>query len=301
MLLDRARAHGVEILQPATVRLIQGQAGDFTCDIAGPHRSHPLTIRARTIVDAHGSWQRGPAMQHTPTPHAVASPSPADLIAFKAVFEATTLEPGLLAVIAMDGGYGGMVLADHGLATLACCLRRDTLAACRRTYPDVPAGQAVESFLLDRCMGVREALRGARRNGNWLAVGPLRTGRHEPGNACIYRIGNAAGESHPLIGEGISMAVESAHLLATELLRIGPAAMRAEARTCQRRYLAAWHKAFSGRLRTAAICAHIAMRPTLAGPARAVLVRHPALLTMTARLAGKAREQGSSFAQESPA
>ena len=36
-----------------------------------------------------------------------------------------------------------------------------------------------------------------------------------------FRVGNAAGEIHPLIGEGMSMALESAFLLASRLVSYG--------------------------------------------------------------------------------
>jgi hypothetical protein len=56
----------------------------------------------------------------------------------------------------------------------------------------------------------------------------------------------------------------------------------------QRRYALAWRREFSRRLHVAALYAHIAMRPLLARPARALLARWPGLLTGAARFAGKA-------------
>jgi hypothetical protein len=54
-----------------------------------------------------------------------------------------------------------------------------------------------------------------------------------------------------------------------------------------RSYAAAWRRAFAPRLRLAAIYAHVAMRPRLAEPARALLRRWPTLLSTAAQLAGK--------------
>jgi hypothetical protein len=65
-------------------------------------------------------------------------------------------------------------------------------------------------------------------------------------------------------------------------------------------YAAAWRQAFQPRLRLAAFYAHVAMRPVLARPARAVLGRWPALLGGAARLAGKATRaahSSSTFAE----
>ena len=57
--------------------------------------------------------------------------SAADLFAFKANFTRSSLPEGAISVLALDGGYGGMVVADGGTTTVACCIRRDRLSALR--------------------------------------------------------------------------------------------------------------------------------------------------------------------------
>ena len=213
-----------------------------------------------------------------------------DLFAFKARFQGSTLAPGLLPVLAIDGGYGGIVVADNGLTTLACCIRRDRLRACRVALPGAQAGVAVEAMLRRSCLGVREALHRAERDGPWSSVGPLRPGIHL-GAACgVFRIGNAAGETHPLIGEGISMALQSANLLAAVLNQQPVGSIDARrAAVLQRDYARAWSAAFAWRLRLAAVYAHLTMRPALAAPVHGLLRRWPTLLADAARFAGKAR------------
>lgn len=295
LLVEHAAAQGVAVLQPARVRSIAGEPGAFECGIEMDKPAGSRTLRARLVIDAHGSWQRGPqdltdGQQSTSRRARHAS----DLFAFKAVFEHSSLQPGLLPVISVAGGYGGMVVADQGLATIACCLRRDTLAEWREHAARSSAGDAVEALLREQCTGVRQALDGASRLGPWLTVGPLQPGRRVSSDDRLFRVGNAAGESHPLIGEGISMALQSATLLATALAHHLPAALRApDLREVQRRYAFAWRQAFSQRLRMAALYAHIAMRPAFATPARALLGQWPAILTVAARLAGKARAMSS--------
>jgi 2-polyprenyl-6-methoxyphenol hydroxylase-like FAD-dependent oxidoreductase len=211
------------------------------------------------------------------------------LFAFKANFRNTTLAPGFLPVLALRGGYGGMVVGDDGRTTLACCVRRDALAACRAQAPGTSAGLAVEGLLRRSCAGVRDVLHDADRDGAWLSVGPLRPGIRVDACRGAFRVGNAAGESHPLIGEGISMALQSSALLAAMLIRHPAAAITGRcAVDLHRSYAAMWRRVFARRLRLAAIYAHIAMRPALAEPARALLRRWPALLCSGARLAGKA-------------
>ncbi|HET8697563.1 MAG TPA: hypothetical protein VFO94_08770, partial [Gammaproteobacteria bacterium] len=201
------------------------------------------------------------------------------------------LEPGLLPVLAFEGGYGGMVIADRGVLTIACCVRRDRLREWRAAAPGETAGTAVERALARNCGGVRRALDGARREGAWLSVGPIRPGaRAVWSERTGFAAGNAAGEAHPLLGEGISMAIQSAFLLCArlelsraELLRGGPqAAVAAD-------YGAAWRRHFGARLRWSTAFAALAMRPGAAAPLLPLLRRWPRLLTAAALVAGKVR------------
>jgi flavin-dependent dehydrogenase len=108
----------------------------------------------------------------------------------------------------------------------------------------------------------------------------------------IFRVGNAAGEAHPILGEGMSMALQSAALLCSHLLgNRGPAAVPdAAAQTeLQRAYVASWRRQFAPRLRLAAVFAHVAMRPRSAAALMRLLQMWPRLLTQGARWGGKVR------------
>ncbi len=290
LLLERARSLGVRVIQPAKVRAVTGEVGQFECHIDQRFSSSEKVTTA-IVVDAHGSWEEGPSFNlrhldsrnHARVPH-----QSADLFAFKARFKGATLAPQLLSVFALKGGYGGIVVADD-VTTLACCIRRDALRACR-VQTGALAGIAVEALVRDSCSGVREALRGAQRCGPWISVGPLRPGIRLTARSGVFSVGNAAGETHPLIGEGITMALQSAKLLETILTQAPVATIDAErALILHRRYARAWTLNFAPRLRLASAYAHIAMRPFLALPMAAALRRWPSLLTHGARLAGKAQ------------
>src|SRR5207244_450034 len=93
--------------------------------------------------------------------------------------------------------------------------------------------------------------------------------RHPPG---LFPVGNAAGEAHPVIAEGISMAAQSAWLLAHELIRSRTSGSRSEALPAvASAYAKAWMKSFAPRLRAAALIAHWAMNPALIGATLPVL------------------------------
>jgi len=288
LLITQARLAGVHVMQPWSATHVKGTAGNWRCDVRATDAGTLLTLRAAVLIDAHGSWQALPDARAGRSRGHRAS----DLLAFKANFRQARLPEGLLPVLAFRGGYGGMVRADGGVTTLACCIRRDQLEASRRTAPGLSAGEVIEALLQEQCDGVRAVLQGARREGAWLAAGPLDPGIHLSRGDAMFRIGNAAGEAHPILGEGMSMALQSAWLLCAQLLARAPGQGLSDPawqRELARVYAAQWRVAFAARLRFAAVLAHLAMRPRLFKPVLALLQRWPTLLTRAAVWGGKTR------------
>lgn len=287
LLLARAKSLGVTVLQPWSVREVTGRRGAWRCAAveAGTHEEIALTTPL--MIGASGSWESAPTARRAERP----ARKPGDLFAFKANFLNSRLEPGVLPVLALPGGYGGMVRGDHDITTVACCIRRETLADYRRHMGGSTAAEAVEAWLKEHCRGVADALQGASRPEPWLAVGPIRPGiRVGTDPAGAFLIGNAAGETHPIIGEGISMAVQSAWLLCQRLVSSGGsrAPVGADLERVALDYPRAWRRAFAPRLRWAAVVAQIAMRPRLAEALLLPLFAHwPGLIKSAARASGK--------------
>ncbi len=287
LLLEQARQAGAVVLQPCAVQAILGVAGAWHCEVRMLDIPGLRRLRATVVIDAHGSWEDLPSDR----PKRRQARSSADLFAFKANFLGSPLAEGQISVLALDGGYGGMVVADGRVVTIACCIRRDRLSALRGAAPGLSASDAVESWLKRDCTGVRQALQGARRDGPWLASGPLNPGVRIDAQDSIFRVGNAAGEAHPILGEGMSMALQSAALLCSHLLGQQDAAVpdAVVQATVQRAYVAAWRREFAPRLRLAAVFAHVAMRPRVAAGLMKLAQRWPGLLTQGARWGGKVR------------
>jgi len=289
LLLAQARAAGAVVLQPWSVQSMNGCPGNHHCNIhalgvKGAGQSE--TLHAPVLIAAHGSWEALPASRAARR----LERRPGSLFAFKANFSGATLAEGLLPVLSFKGGYGGMVTADRGVTTLACCIRSDRLEACRREAPGLSAGDAVEAYLKRECHGVAEALRSAQREGPWLASGPIDPGIRLRRDDKEFRIGNAAGEAHPIIGEGMSMAMQSAWLLCAQLLSPPPdadALGEVWLQNVHKRYAADWRRHFAPRLRLASVFAQLAMQPRLTSPLLALLNRWPAALTHGSRWAGK--------------
>ena len=168
---------------PASVQAIDGSPGAFRLRTASA-RAAPTATSTRAWSSprtAHGSRCRAERAERREARAAN------DLFAFKANFRDAAMAADLLPVLAFAGGYGGMVVADDGLATLACCVARDRLQArAARSRARVPATSS------RRCCGanargVRDALAGAVRAGPWLASGPLGRASPRPGRRPLSR------------------------------------------------------------------------------------------------------------------
>jgi len=296
LLLNRASALGVHVWQPWTVKHEQREGVLHACDLVRTGEGETVRLRAPVLIRAHGSWEPEPdAKASARAPH-----RGGDLLAFKGTYRDASIQPGLLPVLAFSGGYGGMVLGDHGQTTIAFCIRRDALRAQRARNPGRRAALAALDHVQAHCRGVRDALAGAIQTDDWLAAGPIQPGIHSPWRADgSFAVGNLAGEAHPILGEGISMAIQSAWLLCERLLdhADGPSAREASPLQLERigrDYARRWRGQFASRIRMAAVCAHLAMRPQAAGALLPILQKAPSLLTLCARAAGKVRQPPNS-------
>ena len=299
LLLRRARDCGAALWQPWTAKHVARRAGLHECRVVHAATGDRAVLCAPVAIAAHGSWE--PPPDETATPRHDARDD--DLLAFKANFSNAAVQAGLLPVLAFAGGYGGMVLGDRGRLTLACCVRRDRLREWRRRAPGAAAGVAVQTALAHDCGGVRDALHGATREGPWLSVGPVRPGIRaawtEPRG---FAVGNAAGEAHPILGEGISMAMQAAWLLCGRLTGARKHVLAgADQAAIGAEYAHAWRRQFGARLRWAAVLAQIAMRPTPLALALPLLQALPPLLTLAARIGGKVAPPATTMHGSGPA
>ena len=285
LILARAVAAGAEVWQPWALTRVDKTLGGFIGTALAKDTRETTQLKTRIIIAAHGSWESG----MLPT-QSVCYPPPraADMFAFKAHFRDGDLPAQLMPLLVFPGGYGGMVQSDSGRVSFSCCIRRDVMEQSRREWVHVKAAEAVFAHVHAACRGVRETLADATRDGAWLATGPIRPGIRFFRSDGIFTVGNAAGEAHPIVAEGISMAIQSAWLLCEHLIAHPPAVLSERAlRMIGRNYAASWRKNFAPRIYAAAVFAHLAMRPATAKLSLALLKRAPAILTLGAYLSGK--------------
>ncbi|QPC95959.1 NAD(P)/FAD-dependent oxidoreductase [Mesorhizobium sp. INR15] len=281
LLRDAARRAGVTVFQPWRAVEIAGH-GDRSRVTIETRRSQE-TLIAPVIIAAHGSWEPGKLVSNLEKRH-----DRSDFLGFKAHFSNASLPADLMPLLVFPGGYGGMVWSDGGRLSLSCCMRRDALDTVRRSYPGLPAAAAVHAHILASCPAAADAIGGASLHGEWLAAGPIRPGIRERYKEDVFRVGNLAGESHPIIAEGISMALQSGWMLAQQLSRStswGPPERAATAR----KYSAAWQKQFSTRIHVASFLARLAIFPKTASAMGAFVRVFPASLSIGAALSGKTR------------
>ncbi len=278
LLLEAARDAGAEVFQPwqatgfakSSVQTVIISSGDAE-----------RTLHAPVVIAAHGSWEPGKLPSQLQKTH-----RSSDLFGFKAHFRNAWLPADLMPLFIFPGGYGGMVWSDHGRISVSCCIRRDVLTAIRKSTE--AAGEAVFRYIAANCSGVEEAIGNAALDGGWLGAGPIRPGIRPCYSGGIFRVGNLAGESHPLIAEGISMAIQSGWLLAAELSGVDmwdEGTLEAVGRC----YSARWRKQFRMRIRSAAAFARLAAIPQSAAFAGSFVGAFPGVLTLGAWLSGKTK------------
>jgi flavin-dependent dehydrogenase len=280
LLAEAAAKAGAELWQPWKVIALQRNVDGFVCIIGSDDTLKEL--QAKIVIAANGSWEKSPWAAERPSRR-----KSSKLLAFKARFSESALPHELMPLLVFPGGYGGMVHTDGGRVSLSCCIRRDTLESCRREHRRAHAGESVLAHIMNKCDGVKEALGHAFVDGTWLSAGPIRPGIRPCYADGIFHIGNSAGEAHPVIAEGISMAMQSAWLLSRRLIAgQGQIATPKALGELGRLYARDWNTAFARRIHAAAMFAHLAMWP---GAARTlpIVKRFPEILTWGAWLSGK--------------
>ena len=280
-LVQAAADCGAQIWQPWKLVALTQEAGLHIATISDGTNVRELL--ARLVIAATGSWERNPLSDLQASPH-----EPSDLLAFKARFRGAGLAADLMPLLTFPGGYGGMVRTNGDNVSLSFCIRRDVLQHCRDAQPG--SGSAAETafrHILASSAPARNVLRDAEPDGHWLAAGPIRPGMRVCYANGIFFAGNLAGEAHPVVAEGISMAMQSAWLLHRVLVQNKDALLTGKsALEAGRIYTQSWRRAFAGRVRAAAFFARIAMNPGTDIAAR-VMTRFPGVLTFCAGLSGK--------------
>jgi len=287
MLLRRAAEAGGSVWQPHTaIGLLRDGLG-YRVRAEHLHTRAVVELRARIVILAHGSWDVGDLPSQRDRTQRQAS----DLLAFKTHYRGGSFNPALMPLMALPGGYGGTAYCESNRFSLSFCIRRDMLGAVRARHSGMSAGEAVANHAQEHCRGLREGLVGAKQDGPWLAAGPIRPGIRLRMGHGVFPVGNWAGEPHPATAEGISIAMQSAWLLARRLIAWRNAGgYWDDLAPVGESYARAWRRWFAPRIRTGAVIAQWLVRPTPVAALMPLLRSFPRLLTLGARFTGKATD-----------
>jgi flavin-dependent dehydrogenase len=209
-LLTLAEDAGVDLRRGVRARTLGAQADGWSANLG-----EAGTIRAGAAFLAVGKhdlkgWKRPPGLQ-------------GDLIGFKmhlrlAPAEATALD-GHVELTLFPGGYAGLEPIEDGLANL-CLLAR------RRALPQGQAWPALLELMRGACPLLDRRLDGAQAL--WprpLAIAAIPYGHVQRSADGLWRLGDQAAVIPSFAGDGLAIALHSAHLAAAAYL----AGQRAEA------------------------------------------------------------------------
>jgi flavin-dependent dehydrogenase len=281
-ILEKAVKAGAVLFQPYAADFIEGRAGEKITRLGSRENRESINVRSSFVIAAHGSWDAG-ELPTQPRKHDIKE---SDLLAFKTHFQKSSLDEDIMPLLVFPGGYGGMVHCGNGELSVSFCIRREMLTRLRSLSPGRKAADVVFDHVMNTTAGVRGSLTEAIHVEEWLAAGPIRPGFRKRYVNGVFTVGNAAGESHPAIAEGISMAMQSSWLLCESL---GRTRMFNEANLTEigSEYDRRWKHSFARRIKTANFFAYLALNRRGHSAMARVLGLFPSLLTAGAKLSGK--------------
>lgn len=258
LMLERARAVGVRIEQPARAQSVAYTDAGATISLADDRR-----VVARLVFHADGSGRHDPA---GPTPMR------AGVIGMKCHYRPHAPVVGVR-MRSAPGVYIGTVQVEAGEATcamtvssrLAAEFKGDADALLSSLWPEWSAG---------------------RRSTDWLSCGVAGSPYIAPGHPRSFRLGNAAAAVEPVGGEGIGMALWSGWTLASICASVGIGSVMDEPGRAQHAFAAAYRSRLRFRRPACSIAAWALARPGLVGAAWPLLAV-PGALRSWYRLSGK--------------
>jgi flavin-dependent dehydrogenase len=208
-LLDRAEAAGAEIRRGIVVR----GAGPEGLDVDGAMMPAPILLLATGKHDLRGT-PRLPAR------------APEALIGFKAHFRLSRAQQAALAghveVVLFRDGYAGLQLIEGGMANLCLLIERTRFDAAGQDWAALLADLGRESEHLARRMDGADMQQDRPLSIFRVPYGYVHAGAEAlPG---VFRLGDQAAVIPSFCGDGMSIALHSAHVAARTLLRGGDAA-----------------------------------------------------------------------------
>ncbi|MFZ0663396.1 MAG: FAD-dependent monooxygenase [Acidobacteriaceae bacterium] len=205
-LLLHARKAGATVTRGARVRSLRRAGSAWIAQLAnGDERRAPAAFLATGKHDLHG-WARPAGKQ-------------SDLVAFKMYYRLARFDDAAMAhrveLVLFPGGYAGLLLSSEGTMNLCLLIKRSAIHRCGGQWPNVSEHLQASSPYLARLLA------GATP----LLDKPLALASIPYGYLCghssdgLWRVGDQAAVIPSFSGDGVSIALHSAHLAAAAYLR----------------------------------------------------------------------------------
>jgi flavin-dependent dehydrogenase len=256
-LLDLAQAAGVDVRRGVRARGLARSADGWIVDLDGGD------MQARDVFLAVGKhdlkgWKRPPGLQ-------------GDLVGFKMHLRLSPAQTaaldGAVELIMFAGGYAGLEPIENGLANLCLLVRRSRL-------PEDQPWPALLKRMAHDCPLLAERLQGAQPQ--WprpLAISAIPYGHVQRSTEGLWRLGDQAAVIPSFAGDGLAIALHSAHAAATAFLRGD------NAQAYQRRLA----RDLRGQVLGATLLSQALVRPWGQGLLSRLARLSPHLMTLTAR------------------
>ena len=205
ILLDRARAVGVEVIEGVAIASAAAERGELRAvDVRTADGTREIT--ADIFIDATG---RGKALVK-------AFQRTHGFVAFKAHLREAELAAGRCEIHFFPGGYGGINRVEGGAVNHCFLVRSETVKS---------VGGGVENVLerlVYKNASARNALVDSKAEMDWMAVSFEGFGRSKLSyGPQFFTVGDAASFIDPFTGSGMLMALESSAVLAEALASAG--------------------------------------------------------------------------------
>lgn len=261
VVLERTRVNGPVVREGRVVGLVVRRGAD-----------RPFEVRAAVTVAAEG--RHSPLVRRTGTTRTRSRFRPR-FFGLKRHLSAPDrdAEPdGTVGLHLVAGGYVGACRIESGMTNL-CGLLPESLL--RRHRGDLDRLAAV-AFPGNAVLG--RLWRSARPAGGWKTVADVRVVASTPGLPGILYAGDSRGTIDPLGGQGMTLALLGAEMLAGFVTRALVAG--AAGGDLQREYAAAWHRRFDRRIDLCRAFHHVLVNPWLVDGASAFRSLAPRLLAL---------------------
>jgi len=257
-LLRCASAAGVDVLEDAQATNLTVER-QTVCGVTIKQGARETSYRAAVIIDATG---RNRALTRKLIPQR-ARHERRPMVAFKAHFENTRIEPEACEIYFYRGGYGGLSRIENGLSNLCFIASAGDVRSCGaqadRVMREVVCQNRRATFTLER----------ARLSSTWLAVSLEGFGSSSaaPLNG-LLTIGDAASFIDPFTGSGMLMALESGELAANAIVDfLDHETSLRSLDELRRAYSTRYHQMFDSRLRLSSLLRRAAFVPGFAAAA----------------------------------